>query len=368
MKKQAIEGLRTRKTANGTRYLLAVKRPDGKEIMQTVPVTPKDSDATIRRKCEAVRAELMARIAAETAQPAVAAEPVKRATVTATMAEEIDRYIQRRLRPRSAEILRRALAGFTLEDEDANAEALDALLEREDIKDSSKRTMVAYVKAFYAWRRECGSLVRNPVADVKLPPKGAPRRRLPTDEETARIIAIAQRLEAHKVGSRGETLKIDHTGLELFCRLMITTGARVSTIRAIHVGDLDRNGLLTLYNVKTQKRYDVRLPVTDPQIPVLWRELASNRPAEDLLFFSEDYGMQLTKCLQGRLREFGTDDNGETLTPHSFRHGVASRMLQAGVPIETISKVLDHASIATTLATYARHNDAQIADAFAAIK
>lgn len=369
MKKQSIEGLRTRKTVNGLRYLMSVKRPDGKEVMQTVPIDPRDSEATIKCKCEAVRAELLARISPEATTKEVSKTSAQECANTpeARMHEAIEQYIKIHLRPSSAIVLRRVLKNFTIDDEKANDAALQAIIER-DVKDSSKRTWIAYIKAFYTWLRERGLSVRNPACDVKLPPKGEPRRRLPTDEETERIISIAARIEHMKSTKLGAPRVVDHTGLELFCRLMCCTGARVSTIRALKCCDLDRNGLLTLYNVKSQKRYDVRIPCNDPEIPKLWKDLASGRSPSELLFFSEVYGMRLTKCLQGQLQNFGPDENGENISCHSFRHGVASKMLRAGVPIETISKILDHSTIAITLSTYARHNDSQIAEAFAAIK
>jgi integrase len=39
--------------------------------------------------------------------------------------------------------------------------------------------------------------------------------------------------------------------------------------------------------------------------------------------------------------------------PHWYRHTAATRMLRDGVPAETVSALLGHASITTTLATYA---------------
>jgi integrase/recombinase XerD len=38
--------------------------------------------------------------------------------------------------------------------------------------------------------------------------------------------------------------------------------------------------------------------------------------------------------------------------PHWFRHGLATRMLREGVPIEVVSMVLGHASVTTTLSIY----------------
>jgi integrase len=43
---------------------------------------------------------------------------------------------------------------------------------------------------------------------------------------------------------------------------------------------------------------------------------------------------------------------GIDFDPHWFRHSVATRMLRDGVPVEVVSKVLGHSSVAITSAVY----------------
>jgi len=52
--------------------------------------------------------------------------------------------------------------------------------------------------------------------------------------------------------------------------------------------------------------------------------------------------------LVGRLRQ----QTGIDFSPHWCRHTAATRMLGAGIPVETVSALLGHASVTTTLATY----------------
>ena len=44
---------------------------------------------------------------------------------------------------------------------------------------------------------------------------------------------------------------------------------------------------------------------------------------------------------------------GLDFDPHWFRHGYATGLLRAGAPVEVVSKLLGHASVTTTSATYA---------------
>jgi site-specific recombinase XerD len=43
---------------------------------------------------------------------------------------------------------------------------------------------------------------------------------------------------------------------------------------------------------------------------------------------------------------------GIDFDPHWCRHGLATRMLRDGVPVEVVSKLLGHASLSTTLSIY----------------
>jgi integrase/recombinase XerD len=52
--------------------------------------------------------------------------------------------------------------------------------------------------------------------------------------------------------------------------------------------------------------------------------------------------------LVGRLRR----RTGLEFSPHWYRHTAATRMLGSGIPVETVSALLGHASVTTTLATY----------------
>lgn len=47
------------------------------------------------------------------------------------------------------------------------------------------------------------------------------------------------------------------------------------------------------------------------------------------------------------------DDGRERLSLHSLRHGLASALIDAGVDVVKVSKILGHARVDTTLNTYA---------------
>lgn len=244
-------------------------------------------------------------------------------------------------------LIRVALRGFGL-DRGQNFLAMNRLL-TSGLKDISKRTYVRSVKNFYDWLKAEGLCDYNPAETVKIRCRFVPRKRTLTDDEIFRYRAWAKRYDQKF-----------HAGAELFVRLLECTGARVSSILALKVGDLDGDGYVKFQNVKCKKAYDHLLPIPE-RVQVLWREFSAGKKDDEALYGNGD---AMYRALRARMCRSGVDKNGEHISPHSYRHTLATRMLQSGVALDVVSKVLDHASIATTLQVYAVHAQGQIDDAF----
>lgn len=143
----------------------------------------------------------------------------------------------------------------------------------------------------------------------------------------------------------------------LFGLLLIHTGARISTVFALHKSDLTPNGLM-MYNVKCKKFYDYAIPVKSREILELWEQA----PDEGTIFngMEERFRHRLNNWLE---YNFKRDSRGELLSCHSIRHTFATRAAMNGVPIEVIAKLLDHQSMNTTMKFYARFSPKQIENA-----
>lgn len=142
------------------------------------------------------------------------------------------------------------------------------------------------------------------------------------------------------------------------------TGARISELVGLSLGDVDLDGRLLRVTGKGGKERIVplgRCAVTalarwlDPggrpgMVPRRWR---SRRDAEAV--FLNQRGGRLTRqgawlVLQGRARLVGLAD---VVTPHVLRHSCATHLLDHGADIRAVQELLGHASIATTQ-TYTR--------------
>ena len=100
------------------------------------------------------------------------------------------------------------------------------------------------------------------------------------------------------------------------------------------------------------------LLLTDEETLSLWREVTA-----DGKLWHQPTSVLYRKLKKLMERMFEPDETGERLSVHSLRHTFASKAIRSGLPIEVVSKLLDHKSVSTTLAVYARFSQNQIDDA-----
>lgn len=337
-----FEGLWRQKKASGKgyRYLLKGKDSEGKMVFVTVPIDDlHDNDTTFIHKCEEAKKELEAKLHPELEQK--------------TLDYYLDRYIElRHLRPGSQYQYRHHLQGYDLDDNN-NKRQLETLL-KSDKSSSSIKQIVGIVNTFFKYlvgegvQSEAGTIIKNPASGVR-EGRFNHRTRVPSEEEIALILDWSK----------------DNQEDELFVRLLIATGARCSTLEIVKVGDLDSENRIHLINVKCQKSYDFPILITDQRLIELWREQAKGKKQTDTIFNDGVATGRRVKWIC--YKKIAPDAQGERISPHSFRHLFATRAVQNGVPLEIVSKLLDHSSVTTTLTYYAKHSQNQLDAAIAKV-
>ena len=324
----AVPGLQKKRTKNGHRWILSEQDSTGKILNVTVPILDTDTDKIFFEKIDAARNLIRTR--------------------SKSMYDWIAEYIDaRKLADTTAACVRSTLKRFTIYDNIANRKEIELMMKRG--KRTSQATKLARIRVFYDWLGKMVPGVMNPADGVEIYSRPHYRKRVATDEE----IEFIKREIERKGDDR----------LMLFFLLLIHTGARCSTIEAMTPKSLDRNGRLTLYNVKTKKRYSYTIPMVDRELVQVWRRVVKSGE-----LWTDQDKRRLRNRLLLVMRKLGRDASGETLSPHSLRHTFATRALQAGVPAEIVSKLLDHSSVSITLNVYARFSQEQIDDAMSKIK
>lgn len=143
--------------------------------------------------------------------------------------------------------------------------------------------------------------------------------------------------------------------------LMFNTGARVQEVLSLRVGDLRLEPPEQVRLVGKGEK--IRLCPLWPRTARLLRDLIETRVpqssdrATELVFLNRS-GRPLTRfgvryLLRKHLPNYRSATQGRRIHPHAIRHATAVHLLKSGVEFATISQLLGHASLTTTM-RYAR--------------
>jgi integrase/recombinase XerD len=135
-------------------------------------------------------------------------------------------------------------------------------------------------------------------------------------------------------------------------RLLLQTayacGLRVSEVVALEVGHIDARRMVIVVHGKGNKERLVPLSARLLQeLRAYWHEA---RPARPWLFAGTKEGRHLAVGTAQKLCHKAVGDSGliKAASMHTLRHSYATHMLEAGVDVVTLQKILGHNHLATT--------------------
>lgn len=178
----------------------------------------------------------------------------------------------------------------------------------------------------------------DPTLGIDLPKGTGPRKRYLNPDEIQRL------LDALKGKRR----------LYLFVKMSLCTGARMGTLLSVHSDHIQPDGTVALYNHKADRWYQ---GFFDEET----MELLKYKKGYVLALKGKEDKVPAAQSIQYKLQEVLNElFNKEGMPPekravvHTLRHSVATQQVRKGVPIEVISKTLDHSSINVTSQIYAK--------------
>ncbi len=124
--------------------------------------------------------------------------------------------------------------------------------------------------------------------------------------------------------------------------VLVDTGMRVGELLAMQVKDIDlRENIISIWQNKGD------LPRSVP-MTIRVREIIEQRCSRSrgLVFF--DLGRETLRYYWDRARSAMDLDEDDQFVPHSLRHTCATRLVQAGVSLFVVQKILGHSSITVT--------------------
>ena len=214
-------------------------------------------------------------------------------------------------------------------------------------KQKTVKRKIASIKAFYRYLEEEERLEgSNPFTKIRV--------KFKETESLPRIIPrndierlLNYMYDVMKQSGQEATIYRDLSVIEMF----FATGARVYEISNLKIQDIDLdNGIIKLFGKGSKERY---VQIGSPEVLEVVKEyyrLNQQKIDKSGFFFVNRQGKRFSEqSIRRMIRKYSCQAGISIhITPHMFRHSVATYLLEEGVDIMYIQKILGHSSIKTT--------------------
>lgn len=206
---------------------------------------------------------------------------------------------------------------------------------------------VVAVRSLYRFRVAEGLITTDPTLDVEQP---RVRAGLPKALDERAVTALMDAPQGD-----GPAARRDRALLEI----LYGTGARVSEVIGISVGDIDlAGGTLRLFGKGSKERIvplggaaarAVAVWLDDGGRPMWLSDDWSRRDDAEAVFINQRGGRLSRQGAWGIVKRHARSVGiGGELSPHVLRHSCATHMLDHGADVRSVQELLGHASIGTT--------------------
>lgn len=201
----------------------------------------------------------------------------------------------------------------------------------------------SYICWFFSWAHSEEYILRNPAKSIKA-----------IKYETKERQALTQ-MEMEQLRSGCQSLR-DRAILEL----MYSTGCRVSEMAGLKLNDINWSDSTVHLFGKGKKHRNSYLNARATL--ALRAYLKTRTDSSDALIVTEraPYRAMSKEAIEAIMRKISERSGiGRKVTPHIIRHTTATIAVNAGMPIEDVSKLLGHASVNTTM-IYAKASNEKV--------
>lgn len=140
---------------------------------------------------------------------------------------------------------------------------------------------------------------------------------------------------------------------------LFSTGMRVSETVALNIDDVDMDRLVIFVRGKGNREREIPIACEALErclLKQLTERQRQNASKESPLFINRRGNRLSDQSVRSMLRRHSAAIGGKQVTPHMLRHTVATLLLEDGVDLRHIQRLLGHSSIATTT-IYAQVSD-----------
>ena len=216
--------------------------------------------------------------------------------------------------------------------------------------DKTIKRKVATLKVFFHFLEREDIVAINPFRKMDVRIREA--RRLPRTIPLVDLKSLLQCLYTQKASLRtSDALARRRVVRDIaILELLFATGARVSEVCKVKVGDVDlRHGSVRILGKGARERI-IQLCAQETMMALKAHNDLCHCCGESDYFFQTGSGRHLSdQAVRAMLKRTGARAGLRLhLTPHMIRHSVATLLLERGVDIRYIQHLLGHSSIATT--------------------
>jgi site-specific recombinase XerD len=226
-----------------------------------------------------------------------------------------------------------------------------SLLENRRLKETTARRRIATLKVLFRWleREELIALSVFHRLDLSIRlPKRLPRALEPADMR--RLLRAAEKAVLMPSTTPGDN-RYGALIMLFVIVVLFTTGLRVSELVSVRLENVSHRDGHIRVSGKGNRERTVYLPGR-PAMKVLMEFLDARRKiptSSDALVVAPDGTPVTAQYIRRRLRDLAQAASiPRRVTPHMLRHTAATQLLEAGVDIRFVQRLLGHASIATT--------------------
>lgn len=252
---------------------------------------------------------------------------------------------------------------FLKQDEEVDALEGDRILDflsflKESRKNSATtiRRRWGCLRLFYRWLEDQGVIEHSPCRglDIRISvPKRLPRALSQAQLENIlkQTSTATQSFKENKASPCFRTHDVRITG-DLTIRLMAATGIRVGELSSLRLKDVSQDA--QNYHIRGKGSRERVVYVVNESLRhelqhYLETRLSESSNFQEPFFLNRNRSVLTPQTIRHRLKKISETMNETTrITPHRFRHTAATLLLDEGVDIRFVQRLLGHSTISTT--------------------
>ena len=218
-------------------------------------------------------------------------------------------------------------------------------MQAQKLSPATIKRRLACLRATFKWLEEEGWIENNPFhnfhAAIRIP------KRLPKSLSRSEMKAIFKQSASEAYNGKS----ISKLTLWLALEILFSTGVRIAELCDIRLSDVDlETGIILIHGKGNRERL---VYLVDSNVRTLMKKYQKSRlkvsTNTEKLFITGRYTPAKPDFIRRNLHKLVHRAKiNRRITPHMIRHSTATHLLEAGVDIRYVQKLLGHSSISTT--------------------